>query len=63
MVYKDNTNLLTGCDDGHVYKLKMVLPLKPQDFKAHSFGVNKLIEGFKYGIIKRWKISYNWIKW
>lgn len=46
MVYKDDTNLLTGCDDGHVYKLKMVLPLKPKDFKAHSFGVKLLIKGF-----------------
>lgn len=36
---KDNLNLITGCDDGHIYKVKMIKSMKPAHFKAHGEGV------------------------
>ena len=33
---KDNLNLITGCDDGHIYKVKMIKSMKPAHFKAHG---------------------------
>lgn len=43
---KDNVNLITGCDDGHIYKVKMVEPLRPTSFKAHDLGVFNIKLGF-----------------
>ena len=36
---KDNLNLITGCDDGHIYKVKKIKPMKPAHFKALGEGV------------------------
>ena len=36
---KDNLNLITGCDDGHIYNVKMIKSMKPAHFKAHGEGV------------------------
>ena len=33
---KDNLNLITGCYDGHIYKVKMIKPMKTAHFKAHG---------------------------
>ena len=32
---KDNLNLITGYNDGHIRKMKMIKPMKPAHFKAH----------------------------
>lgn len=39
---KDNLHLITGCDDGHIYKVKMVEPLRPSEFRAHGLGVSSM---------------------